>query len=182
MNNLFDKVMIKVFKSEGGYTDDPVDNGNWTGGKQNKGRLIGTNHGISAPILEQWTGSEQTANDMKNLTKITAKKIYWDLFWTKCHADKLPKSVRYIHYDTSINHGITGASKILQRVIGVDDDGKIGRITLGKANRATLEAYAIERMCEYGRLITGRPVNAKYAKGWMNRVKEAVTYTNNKLI
>jgi len=182
MNKLFNKVMDKVFESEKGYTDDPLDNGNWTGGKQGKGRLIGTNYGISAPILEKWKGSDATVSDMKGLEKSVAKNIYWNYFWKKCHADKLPLEVQYIHYDASINHGITGANKILQRVIGVGVDGIVGKITLGKAHKATLEDYAIERMCDYGRIISARPANAKYAKGWTLRVKEAVDYTRKELI
>ncbi len=179
---LFNKVIKKVLKSEGGYTNDPVDNGNWTGGKQGKGRLIGTNYGISAPILEKWKGSDATVSDMKGLDIEVAKNIYWNYFWKKCHADKLPLEVQFIHYDASINHGLKGANKILQRVLGVGVDGIVGKITLGNAHKATLEDYSIQRMCEYGRIISARPANAKYAKGWTQRVKDVYFYTKNELI
>ena len=33
---------------EGGYTNNPNDPGNWTGGKVNSGTLRGTKYGISA--------------------------------------------------------------------------------------------------------------------------------------
>ena len=65
-----------VERAEGGYTDNPNDNGNWTGGKKGSGDLIGTNFGISAPVLKAYLGRTPSVADMKNLKKSTAEKIY----------------------------------------------------------------------------------------------------------
>ena len=48
---------------EGGYTDNPIDAGNWTNGPNSKsGHLIGTNHGIAAFTIIN-TKTMPTAND-----------------------------------------------------------------------------------------------------------------------
>ena len=48
-NATFDNANKLVSLAEGGYTDNPIDAGNWTNGPDSKsGHLIGTNHGIAA--------------------------------------------------------------------------------------------------------------------------------------
>ena len=48
-NATFDNANKLVSLAEGGYTDNPIDAGNWTNGPDSKSRhLIGTNRGIAA--------------------------------------------------------------------------------------------------------------------------------------
>jgi hypothetical protein len=44
----FDRIFDFVVGSEGGFTDNPADPGNWTGGKIGAGECRGTKFGISA--------------------------------------------------------------------------------------------------------------------------------------
>ena len=47
----FNTAQNLVKKFEGGYSNDKRDPGNYTGAKIGVGKLIGTNWGISAPVL-----------------------------------------------------------------------------------------------------------------------------------
>lgn len=70
------KLLSKTMKHEGGYTDNPADKGNYT----KSGKLVGTNHGISAPLYQAVKGVEPSAEDMQNLTKAEAVDIYKSAF------------------------------------------------------------------------------------------------------
>lgn len=45
---MFNKFLERVIEHEGGYTDNPKDPGNWTGGEVGKGELKGSKYGLSA--------------------------------------------------------------------------------------------------------------------------------------
>ena len=44
----FDEVFARLIGHEGGYSADPKDPGNWTGGRPGVGKLLGTKYGIAA--------------------------------------------------------------------------------------------------------------------------------------
>ena len=68
MTTTFDTAFANVIGLEGGYTDDPRDRGNWTGGTVGQGKLRGTKYGISAAAFPTL--------DIANLTLDAAKAIY----------------------------------------------------------------------------------------------------------
>ena len=47
-HDAFERAFAVVLGHEGGYTADPADPGNWTGGAPGRGECRGTNWGISA--------------------------------------------------------------------------------------------------------------------------------------
>ena len=62
----FDKAFELLIGHEGGYTTNPKDAGNWTGGKQGVGVNKGTKYGIAA--------NSYPSLDIKNLTQIKPKQ------------------------------------------------------------------------------------------------------------
>lgn len=48
ISSVFERACAVVFSHEGGFTNDPRDPGNWTGGQIGHGQLRETQHGISA--------------------------------------------------------------------------------------------------------------------------------------
>ena len=61
-------------------------------------------------------------------------------------------------FDAAINHGIGNAIRMLQRAVGVADDGVVGKITLGAINEKTLDDVLVlfnaERLEFYSKLKT----------------------------
>jgi lysozyme family protein len=155
----------KVGKSEGGYTNNPKDNGNWVDGK-----LIGTNYGISAPILKAYLGRSITIEDMKNLSPKTASTIYKVNYWDKIDGDKLKnQSVALIIYDASVNHGLYATKSMVKKALAKQNatltnfDAKV----INKVNQKTLfdDIYK-ERANRYA---NGNPA---FREGWMRRLEE----------
>ena len=99
-------------------------------------------------------GINQKANpdiDVKNLTKDGAAKIYRQRYWDAINAGDLPPQLAAVAFDTAVNMGVGTAKKLIAQSNGNVD-------TLLQLRRD-----------EYNRLAQD-PENAKYLKGWMNRV------------
>lgn len=71
-----------ILPHEGGYSNNIHDPGNWTGGKEGKGRFLGTKYGIAASVYG--TSLLRKGIIIKHLTKDQAREIfkrdYWDAF------------------------------------------------------------------------------------------------------
>lgn len=162
MDKAFDHAFEYVVGKEGSFSDDPEDDGNWTGGKEHTGELRGTKYGISAASYPDM--------DIVNLSLETAKEIYRMDYWEKAACDALHPAVALAVFDSAVNQGVRRAIKCLQRALGVNDDGKIGpqtRRALGMAEpNYTLERFQAERVIEYVKASDWEV----YKRGWMRRV------------
>jgi lysozyme family protein len=165
---------------EGGYTDNPNDNGNWTGGKKGVGSLVGTNYGISAPVYAQWIGRTPTKADMLTITKDTASRIFKAWFWDKVGADNInDQSVANIIVDHAVNAGTGAAGKLVQRVLNTSFgknlkvDGAIGPLTISAIN--SVNGYALHEAIKAARLQFYKDIDQPtFINGWTNRLKEFV--------
>lgn len=127
----------KTAKYEGGYTKNPADNGNWTGGKIGVGALIGTNYGISALVLAIFLGRTPTVDEMKSLSPEMVQKIYLKNYWDKMCGDKINSQLTANKlYDNCVNMGVTGAIAEWQRdVLFVPITRRMDEVTLNKINQ-----------------------------------------------
>jgi lysozyme family protein len=116
----FDKAFDRLIGHEGGYSDNPDDPGNWTGGKRGAGLLKGTKYGIAANTYGHL--------DIKNLTLDQAKAIYLEDFWGVV-GDSTHPAIKFQVFDAAVNHGRGNALRLLQRAVGVADDGIWGRLS-----------------------------------------------------
>ena len=112
----FDEAFDRLISHEGGYSDDPRDSGNWTGGAQGVGQLKGTKFGIAACSYGYL--------DIKNLSLEEAKAIYRRDFWEVCGVAH--PAIKVQLFDASVNHGRGNAIRFLQRAVKVADDGDWG--------------------------------------------------------
>lgn len=170
MKKNWTKAMAATAISEGGFTHYRYDPGNWY-----KRRLIGTNHGISAPVLAQWLGYTPTMAEMKRLTKAEANEIYKAKYWDSLRCDNLPSGVDYTVFDYGVNSGISRSAKALQRVVGVSADGIVGGITLKMVGHKN-PVYIIKeinrrRLAFLQRLRTWR----HFGRGWTTRVTNVLS-------
>lgn len=157
---------------EGGYQNHPDDDGNYN----SLGQLVGTNHGISAPIYEKWIKRVPTVSDMKNMLKGTALEIFLKWFWQPLKCDYfINQSVANIFFDHAINAGNTRAITLLQKVL-VDKfnrpmpiDGIIGTLTIGNANSVNQEQLH-QKIKEY-RKAYYEELGGEFEEGWLNRLR-----------
>ncbi|MBF8177258.1 glycoside hydrolase family 108 protein [Herminiimonas contaminans] len=164
----FDQAFDRLIGHEAGFSNDPKDPGNWTGGKPGVGILKGTKFGIAANTYPDL--------DIANLTLATAKAIYKRDWWLKVGADEIDGAIIFQLWDFAVNAGMGNAKRALQRAVKVADDGKIGPMTIAavKAMSVTdvLMRFNAQRLRHYTSLSTW----PTFGKGWTNRVAGNLDY------
>lgn len=158
----FDVCFERVIGNEGGFQKDPNDRGNWTSGKVGKGLLKGTKYGISAMTYPDI--------DIENLTLDQAKQIYKTDWWDSLKMNLLQPAIAYQMFDAAINHGMGEAAKMLQRAIGVKDDGKIGPVTCAKVFSLNINDVLLNFLAERLQFMSNVKTWDIYGKGWARRI------------
>ena len=158
----FNRAFENVIGVEGGFSDDAKDPGNWTGGKEGSGKLSGTKYGVSAAAYPSL--------DIKSITLDDAKAIYYRDYWQVINGDAFPFSISNALFDCAVNSGCSSAAKLLQKVLNVSSDGKIGKQTIAAAQAKDQTELLIDfltaRAVFYARLAKFE----LYGKGWMKRL------------
>jgi lysozyme family protein len=144
----FPEAVEVILKHEGGYVDHPSDPG---------GR---TNFGISQRAYPNI--------DIKNLTRDAAKAIYKRDYWDVCKCDEFPWPLSLFVFDAGVNQGTGRALRLLQRTVGVKEDGNIGPVTRAAiAKYQDVGAhYMATRAIAYSELASF----AIFGRGWMRRI------------
>lgn len=158
----FANCLAFTLQAEGGYSDNPADPGNWTGGVCGAGELRGTKCGISAAAYP--------ALDIRNLSDEQIQDIYRKDYFAPVAGDKLPLPLAMVAFDAAVNAGVRRAIIWLQQSAGVQADGVLGGKTLaalqvGNAVQLAQEALA-RRLDFYARL----PGWGSFGLGWTRRV------------
>ena len=165
-----------VLKYEGGYVNDPLD----MGGETNMGITRSTlTKAINAGIVDRKV-------TIKTLKKSDAEKIYKAYYWDKMYCDEYPIPIDHMVFDTVVNHGITGGSRIIQRAvnslkldgISLVVDGKFGRMSRDAIDKVDAvlatedlaKSILVKRKEYYDQIIANKPSQAKFRRGWYNRI------------
>jgi len=144
---------------EGGFVNDPNDNGG------------ATNHGITIGTLSTWRGKRCSVQDVQNLTVDEALRIYRAMYWQPVAGDDLPTGLDLIVFDCAVNQGIGRGTKALQKAVGVAVDGHVGPRTVAAAKACNV-LQAISSVRDY-RLAKYMEADdwPRYKNGWQNRLK-----------
>jgi len=131
----FEISYAKTHLNERGYTLVPEDGGNWTGGSQGVGVLIGTKDGISAPVLCAYLKRTATAQEMKDLPEAIKKAIYRSEYWNVIEGDKIRvQEAADSLYDSAVNFGCRRGIILAQRSLDIPETGKMDDLTMAKIN------------------------------------------------
>lgn len=156
----FDKAFDRLIDHEKGFTDNPADPGNWTGGKVNVGELKGTKYGIAANTYGHL--------DIKNLTLEKAKAIYQEDFWNVIGTGTHP-AVKFQFFDMAVNHGHGNAVRILQRAARVADDGAWGKVSQAALDAMDLNDQLLRVLgCRFKFWASLKKFD-EFGRGWTNR-------------
>jgi lysozyme family protein len=168
MKSTWALAFAELMKSEGGFTDDTRDPGNYL----SDGRPGCTNLGVTQRAWENYIGRQVTHDEMRALTPETVNEFYKQKYWDAIKADDLPSGIDYMVFDTCVNSGPSKAARLLQECVGAKPDGAIGPATLAAVTNANLDKliddYSEARL-NYMQSLTGWPV---YGRGWERRVNE----------
>jgi lysozyme family protein len=165
----FEASMEHLMKSEGGFSNHPLDPGGMT------------NLGVTQKIWEAWVGHPVTEQEMRALTPMLIGPMYKAKYWDKIAGDTLPSGLDYTVFDAAVNSGPGQAAKWLQRIVDVAADGSIGPKTLiaiaQMDTKGIVKAFRDYRMS----FLRDLPSYGTFGTGWSRRVVE-VTDTAEQMI
>jgi len=159
----FDSCLTLVLGAEGGFVNDPRDSGG------------ATKFGITQETLAAWRRSRDpnatvTVDHVRELKVEEAKEIYRSRYWNVLRCDDLPRGVDLLVFDLGVNAGPARSAKILQEVLGVEQDGSIGPVTLNGLNACppdkVIREFSAKRLDFYRSLEEDFKV---FGAGWTNR-------------
>ncbi|MFA6290212.1 MAG: glycosyl hydrolase 108 family protein [Victivallales bacterium] len=175
-----------ILPHEGGYSNNIHDPGNWTGGKEGKGRFLGTKYGIAAS--QYGTRLLSQGIIIKHLTKEQARALFERDYWLKYHFNELKsQGIAAELCDAAVNMGGAGAEALLSEVfrelewavnMPVPVPAKFTKETIQWINdltsyRPTRVAFynsiKIRRVRFYVKLIERRPAMKQFFFAWINR-------------
>jgi lysozyme family protein len=153
-----------VVGHEGGFSGEPADPGNWTGGRVGQGELRGTKFGISAAAYPTL--------DIANLQLADAQAIYRRDYWDRIHGDALPPALALLVFDAAVNNGCTRAVHWLQAALGVKQDGRIGPVTIAAVAALAGNGAALCAEFQAQRLtfMASLPTWSVFGLGWARRL------------
>ena len=164
----FELVYTRVFTTEGSFTKNQDDPGNWTGGKVGVGLLKGTKGGIAAATYPDL--------DIEHLTNAQIKDIYYNDWWIGKGMQRFSSAMQYQMFDAAFNHGMHNAATFLQQAAEVKADGNIGPVTLAKVATMTENDMLLRFLGYRLKFYTSLSTFAKFGRGWSNRVADNLLY------
>lgn len=164
----FDTAFERLIGNEGGFKRQAHDRMDWTCGQVGVGRLVGTKYGISAGSYPEL--------DIPNLTLEQAKAIYKRDFWDKFNGDSLDYQVAFQIFDADVNHGLGNGARMMQRALGVLDDGKVGPITLKALQAMNPTRFDMLFLAERLDFFTKCSTWDQDGKGWARRIVGNLRY------
>lgn len=160
-----------IIKHEGGLVDHPNDPGGTT------------KYGVSLLFLKDLNledgdidhDGDIDKEDIKVLTVEDSKELYMKFFWDPLHLEGITSDLLKLHvFDHGVNAGTRTSVKLLQRMLGLTEDGSIGKITTKKINEYQgniVDEYKQVRINYYLNIISKNPKLEVFKKGWINRVE-----------
>ena len=114
-----------------------------------------TKYGITLATLQAARGRPTTKDDVRALTEDEARAIYRAEYASPFAAYAQDPELYALLVDSAVQHGV-------------------GRAKEWIAHAPTYAQFLRRRIEFYGEIITARPANARFAKGWMRRIGEFI--------
>ena len=164
----FNECLEVVLESEGGYSDHPLDGGGVT------------KYGITQATLSSWRGYKVTKEDVRTLSLREAGEIYKAKYWDKLRLDEVNNPiVRLLMFDFGVNAGIYRSATVMQALVEVYVDGRVGPITLKAINDGFSDLpreFFKKIQHHYVAIVVSRPSQLVFLKGWINRSHRLLNY------
>ena len=158
----YTKLVPKIKKWEGGFSNNPKDKGG------------ATNKGVTLATYRMVYGKNKTVNDLKNISDKEWEHIFKIYYWDKWKGDDIKnQSIADILVDWVWMSGC-GTIKKIQELFGLKADGIVGQKTISCINSQNQEE-AFKKIWNrrkkfYDSLVARNPPQKVFLKGWMGRL------------
>ena len=121
--------------------------------------------------------------NIKTLTLNQAMEVYYNRYWKPLGCENYESILAINMFDAATNHGIGAAAKMLQKAVGATPDGQIGPKTI-----AAIKQFKAQDLCDiilqsreqlFQSIVSRKPEQAKFLKGWLNRIASIKAYMSS---
>lgn len=134
-------------------------------------------------IAQHGDGEGMPADFIKNLTLDQASERYEKNYWNACRCYELPELVAAYVYDIACGSGPRRAIVLLQRAVGVADDGAFGPMTMKAVQEADpdvlLKKLVQLRLAFYQGIVNNNQSQGIYLQGWNRRANTFINCYKN---
>lgn len=162
----FKNALAFVLLQEGGFCDHPADRGG------------ATNKGITQSVYDSYrTKNGQAVRSVQDIEDQEVVDIYRAGYWEAagCHKMEDP-DLQLLVFDWAVNSGPGAPVKRLQKMVGVEQDGKVGPATLAaiakhreKYGAKMVAQLTVQRVRFYMDLVAKNPSQGVFLEGWLRR-------------
>ncbi len=104
-----------------------------------------------------------------------AKKLYQDQFWHHINGERINNDeVAALLFSASVNLNIPPAVKLMQEVLGVQQDGVLGLVSIAELNSkdpaSVVRLFRAAWEDHYHQIAIHNPSYQQFLAGWLNRV------------
>lgn len=141
-----------------------------------------TNSGVTLATFRNYYGRNKNCNDLRKLTNEQWENIFVNGYWNRWKADSINnQSIASLLVDWLWVSGVYGI-KYPQRILGVVDDGVVGKKTLAAINdypdkKELFDKLWQRRKKHFEAIANSNPSKKKFLRGWYNRLN-AFTYND----
>lgn len=152
----FDDALDIVLRWEGGFSNRPNDPGG------------PTNLGVTLRTLSNLYGRPVGMDELRSLTPAGVAPLFEKHYWQACRCQELPSGLDILVFDCAVNQGPGRAKRLLQRSLGVPEDGVLGPVTMKAARLrdriASIDELTSQRAAHYASL------QKSFHLGWFRRL------------
>ena len=180
---MFERCMKFVGVAEGGANFDVVAGKPVLKRSARNDRGGPTKYGITwGTLARAYSQGVTQHNDIVQLTRPEAVRIFEAFYWVPSRADRLPWGLCLAHFDAAVNSGVSGAGKMLQRAVNdlsihkIAVDGIIGPDSLRAIGdldvMALIKQQLDVREAFFRGLVARDPGQGAFLQGWINRLNK----------
>ncbi len=156
----YDEALRRLLAHEGGYSNDARDPGG------------PTNFGITLADYRRYLKPDADAADVRAMGVEDAKAIYRAHYWNLMRCDELAAGLDYALFDYAVNSGVGRAAKVLARLLGLPDDGRMSDAVIAAAGAAPASELIAQLCDERLAFLKGLRTWPVFGAGWGRRVAE----------
>ena len=151
-----EQALAFTLKEEGGFVDDPKDHGG------------ATCRGVTQRTYDTYRDRMRLPRrTVAEIDPDESRDIYTSMYWNPGHCRELPARLGVCHFDWCVNHGVIGALRMLQQVLGTAASPK---------DDETWKTYNKLRRDWYRARVKSYPDQGVFLSGWLARVDRLDAY------